>query len=190
MAAWTHCSTACCARGERDDLDGGDHLPRLDHRKWWQRPEGHRFVDEVEPVDPLARENQQSARLGVEIGAPGERCGHRDAGPDRRRSDPPRRVVFADIAGFEPGDDDRRQAGRGDQLDIGRRQHPPFFERRRAELEAVRQDGTRGLGDRDLAEPHAGSAPSPRRSTRIISATIDTATSAGDIPPIGKPTGA
>ena len=107
-------------RGERDDLDRGDHLPRLDDRERRQSAEGDRLIDEVEPVDPPGLENQDPARLGKKVGAAGERCRRLDLGSRCRRGDPPRRFVLADIVGFEPGDDNPRQAGGGDQLEVVR----------------------------------------------------------------------
>ena len=51
----------CC---ERDDLDRGDHHPRLDHGKGRQRAEGDRLVNQVQPVEPLAIEDQNTTRPG------------------------------------------------------------------------------------------------------------------------------
>jgi hypothetical protein len=156
---------AACYRGfwrcERDDLDRGDHLLGFDRREWRQRAERHRLVDQIEPVEPFRIEHQKSPRLGEEIGAAREWGRRFDIRPGCGRSDPPGGLVLADIAGFEPGDHDPRQARGSDQLDIGMRQHPRLFQRRCPELEAVREDRPFGLGDGDLAELHAASAASP-----------------------------
>jgi hypothetical protein len=93
-------------RCERDDLDRGDHLLGFDHREWWQSAERHRLVDQVEAVEPLRIEHQKSPRLGKEIGAAREWRRRLDLRPGCGGSDPPGGLVLADIAGFEPGDDD------------------------------------------------------------------------------------
>jgi hypothetical protein len=97
----------CC---ERDDLDRGDHLLGLDRREWRQSAERHRLVDQVEPVEPFRVEHQKSSRLGEEVGAAREGGRRFDLRPGCGRSDPPGRLVLADVAGFEPGDHDPRQA--------------------------------------------------------------------------------
>src|SRR6185437_10906777 len=65
-------------RGERDDLDRRYHLSRLNDRVFRQRAERYRFVHQVEPIEPRAVEDQEAARLGVEIGAAGKRVGGTD----------------------------------------------------------------------------------------------------------------
>ena len=85
--------------GERDDLDRRDHLPRLDDREGRQGAERHRLVDEVEPVEPVAVEDQQAARLGEQIGAAGEGRRRRDIRAGDGGGDPVGRLVLAQIAG-------------------------------------------------------------------------------------------
>ena len=54
----------CLRHRERDDLHRRHHLPRLDDREGRQGAERHGLVDEVEPVEPVAVEHQEAARLG------------------------------------------------------------------------------------------------------------------------------
>ena len=77
----------------------------------------------------------------------------------------------------------------GDHLEIGTRQHPSFLQRHRAEPQAVREDRPFRVGDRYLTEFHRAAAASPLRRTWVISATIEIATSAGEIAPMARPTG-
>ena len=77
----------------------------------------------------------------------------------------------------------------GKRGDIGVGQYAALLECGRPELEAVCKNRALGLGDGNLAEPHARSASSPLRRIWVIWATIETATSAGDTAPIDKPTG-
>ena len=139
---------------ERDDLDRRDHLARLDDREGRQGAERHGLVDEVEPVEPVAVEDQEAARLGEQIGAAGEGRRRLDIGAGDGGGDPVGRLVLAQIARIEPGRDDIGHPRRDQRLDIGRAQDPAFLERGRAEAKAVRQDRARRLADRDFAESH------------------------------------
>ena len=140
--------------GERDDLDRRDHLARLDDRERRQCAEGHRLVDEVETVEPVAVEDQEAARLGEEVGASGEGGRGRDIRAGDGGGDAVGRRVLAQIARIEPCRDDMGHAGSGQRLDIGSAQEPAFLEHRRAELEAMRQDRAVRLADWDFAEFH------------------------------------
>jgi hypothetical protein len=153
---------------ERDDLDGGDHLPGFNHGKGRQGTKRDSLVDEIEPVDAFAIEDEEPARLGKEIGPAGERHSGGNSGSDSSSCYPLRRLVLADILGIEPRDGDCGEPGGGDHADIGTRQHSTFFERSRPELQAVGEDRTFRLVDGDLAKPHAASARSPRRSVWVI----------------------
>ena len=76
-------------------------------------------MHEVQLIHSLTIDDKDTARLGMQIDPPGERQGRRNSGSNRGRSHPRRRLVLADIARFEPSDDDPRETGTGDQIEIG-----------------------------------------------------------------------
>src|SRR5262249_42306579 len=86
----------------------------------------------------------------------------------------------------EARDNDAFEAGRGNRVKIGARQHAALFQRGRAELQAMRQDRAFCLADRNLTEFHAPSDFSPRRSICVIWPRIETAISAGEPAPVGR----
>ena len=92
--------------GERDDFDRRDHLARLDDREGRQGAERHRLVDQVEPVEPVAVEHQEAARLGVQIGASGKGRRRRDIRAGDDGGDAVGGLVLAQIARIEPRRDD------------------------------------------------------------------------------------
>src|SRR5260370_23516995 len=93
------------------------------------------------------------------------------------------------MMGMGRGDRDWGPPRRGDHIHIAARQDPAFLEHRRPELQAVGENSAFRLGDRDLTEPHAASARSPRRRIWVICATIEIATSAGETAPMANPIG-
>jgi hypothetical protein len=139
---------------ERNDLDRRHHLFRLDHGIGGQGPQGHRLVDQIEPVEPLAIENQQSLGLCEQIGAAGERRGGRDPRAGGSGGDAIGGGVLADIARFETDDRDLVDPRRGDFQQIGRGQDATLLQRDLAQPQAVDEDRAFRLGNRGFAEPH------------------------------------
>ncbi len=80
---------------ERDDLHRRHHLARLDDRVGRQGSERHRLVDQIEPVEPVAVDDEEALCRGEQIGAAGKGGGGRDVGAGGGGGDAVRRLVLA-----------------------------------------------------------------------------------------------
>ena len=66
----------------------------------------------------------------------------------------PRRRICVIWPRIETRDDDPLEPGGGDRVEVGARQYPAFFQDRRAELQAVREDRAFRLGKWNFAKFH------------------------------------
>ena len=175
--------------GIGNDLDGADHLPCDDRLVGRQGGGRHGLVDGVEAVDRVDIDDENARGFGIEIGAPGEGCFDSDVAACKRMSKPGGRLVFSNVAGFEPGCDEGLDAGLLQAHGDFRRDEGSFLHHRFARPHAVGRQGPDRLLDWNLAELHAERLRSLRRLA-TISARMETAISAGETAPISRPMGA
>ncbi len=171
---------------ERDDLDRRHHLLGLGRLEGGKRRDRDRLVDQVQPVDPGPVEDQEPGLLGEQVDPPGERLVDPQMRPGRRLREQARGLVLVHVVRPQPGGDHGRDPGRGQRCEVVRRQPPALAEDELPGLDRMGEDRALGLGQRQIAEPHAAGS---RRSTAVISAITESATSAGLTAPIARPAG-
>ena len=97
-----------------------------------QGAERHRLVDQVEPVEPRRGSNTRSPRVSANrLARPVKGAAAAMSAPAAAAATRRGGLVLADIAGFEPGDDDPWQARGGDRSTSARDSTRPFLQRRR-----------------------------------------------------------
>ena len=171
---------------ERDDLDGRDHLLGQGRLEGGKRRDRDRLVDQVQPVDPGLVQDQKPGLLGEQVDPARKRLVDPQMRPGRRLREQARSLVLMHVVGPQPGGDHRADAGRGQRREVVRGQPPALAERELPGLDRMGEDRALGLGQRQIAEPHAAGS---RRSTSVISAITESATSAGLTAPIASPAG-
>ena len=158
----TQASTAS-PDGEGDDLDGGDHVLGLDHRVGRQGRKRDGLVDEVETLDRVAVDDAEAGGIGRKLARPVKARPRLTFAPASGRAT----ASAASFSTMSPGSSRATTLSRpadasaATSASVSTR---PFFRVAVAELEAVRQDRARRLGERHVAELHAASALPPRRS--------------------------
>ena len=152
-----------CRDRERNDLDRGHHLAGIDHGMFGEGGQGHRLVDAVEAVDPLAVDQQQSAFARMQVGPAGEGRRGLDRGARDQRCQFRRRLILAHVGpadaqghhGFDPRTTQT--------LHVLRREEAALAEDDVVGLDAVREHGTFGVIESEAVEFHglSGSALGP-----------------------------
>ena len=171
---------------ERDDLDGRDHLLGERRLEGGKRRDRDRLIDQVQPVDPSPVQDQKPGLLGEQVDPARKRLVDPQMRPGRGLGEQARGLVLVHVVGPEPGGDHGSDAGRGQRREVVRRQPPALAERELSGLDRMGEDRALGLGQRQIAEPHAAGSS---RSTWVISAITESATSAGLTAPIARPAG-
>ncbi len=171
---------------ERDDLDGRHHLLGQGRLERGERRDRDRLVDQVQPVDPGLVQDQEPGLLGEQVDTARKRLVDPQMRPGRRLGQQARSLVLVDVVRPEPGADHRADPGRSERREVVRSQPPALAEDELSGLHRMGEDRALRLGERQIAEPHAAGS---RRSTSVISAITESATSAGLTAPIARPAG-
>src|SRR3546814_10637180 len=95
-----------------------------------------------------------------------------------------RDIIFTNIVRIEPSNGERFQSRMPDRRQIIAIEHAPFWQAASRNREAMGQDRTLGLFQRNPSKPHF-----ELRKTVVISARMETAIPAGTAPPIWTPAG-
>ena len=174
--------------GIGNDLDRRGEPPLLDPRPARQGGHGDPLVHRVDRVDGRGIDLQHTGAVGDEVDPPPRGRTEAQARALWRGHDRPGQpacsTVLVHVAGIEPRDHHLGQSGRRQPGEVIRPQHLalahplPVSERH-----GMGEDRALGLGQGNRAEPHGC------LRTRVISARIETAISAGDRAPMSSPTG-
>ncbi len=179
--------------GERNDLDGRDHLARHHRLESGQGRKRDRLVDAVEPVDRVLVDHQHAGALGKQIGAAGERAIDPDAGPRHHHGDLRRGGVLGNVARLAARHHDFGDPGGLERGDLGLTDHRALLQHEAALADRMNRDCALGFADRYRAELHeafSSTCSGCCRSRAVISPMIATAISAGDTAPMSSPIGA
>ncbi len=193
--------TACCLRGgecgcvrsttdrKGNDLRRCDHLAFRDRTEGRKRRKGNSLVDQVQVADRFSVDHENASCFREQVGASGEGfvgahvC---SLGGIRKRLC---RLVFADVARFEFGNNNVCDPGRAQRCDLGVSYGRAFSEYELVLADRMHGNTTARLLQRERTELHFPYS-SPSRNRAVISARIETAISAGDTAPMSRPIGA
>src|SRR3546814_260722 len=155
-------------------LDGAYHVARAHRRHRRDGGECERLRCPIELAYAVGCINEKAVRLGDQISPPMDGRFGADMISGQPLRNRHRDIIFTNIVRIEPSNGERFQSRMPDRRQIIAIEHAPFWQAASRNREAMGQDRTLGLFQRYPSKPHF-----ELRKTVVISARMETATSAG-----------